>query len=79
MERHPRLSLRTADPLSRVRANALTEENMKAYFDLLERTLIDHGLLNRPACIFNIDESGMSLDVKRLKRVAKKGMKKVHG
>ena len=41
LERHPRLSLRTADPLSRVRANGLTEENMKAYFDLLEKTLID--------------------------------------
>jgi len=38
MQRHPALSLRTADPLSRVRANALTEENMKAYFDLLEKT-----------------------------------------
>ena len=79
VERHPRLSLRTADPLSRVRANALTEENMKAYFDLLEKTLIDHGLLNRPACIYNMDESEMPLDAKQLKRVAKKGMKKVHG
>lgn len=79
LERHPKLSLRTADPLSRVRANALTEENLKAYFDLLERTLIDHGLLNRPACIFNMDESGIPLDAKQLKRVAKKGMKKVHG
>jgi len=38
MQCNPALSLRTADPLSRVRANALTEENMKAYFDLLEKT-----------------------------------------
>ena len=79
MQRHPTLSLRTADPLSRVRANALTEENMKAYFDLLEKTLTDHGLLNRSSCIYNMDESGMPLDAKQLKRVAKKGMKKVHG
>jgi len=34
MEHHPRFSLRTPDPLSRLRANALTEENMKAYFIL---------------------------------------------
>lgn len=52
---------------------------MKAYFDLLERTLIDHGLLNRPACIYNMDESGMPLDAKQLMRVAKKGIKKGHG
>ena len=40
MERHPRLSLRSSDPLSRVRANAVTEENMAAYFSLLEETLV---------------------------------------
>ena len=28
VERHPELSLRTSDPLSRVRANAITKENM---------------------------------------------------
>ena len=76
MQRHPVLSLRTADPPFWVRANALTEENMKAYFDLLEKTLTDHGLLNWSSCIYNLDESGMRLDAKQLKQVAKKGMKK---
>ena len=57
--RHPTLSLRSADPLSRVRANALTEENMKGYFALLEKTLNDHDLRNKPARIYNMDESGM--------------------
>ena len=38
MQRYPTLSLRSADSLSRVRANALTEENMKSYFALLEKT-----------------------------------------
>ena len=28
MQRHPELSLRCSDPLSRMRANAVTEENM---------------------------------------------------
>ena len=39
MRRNPQLSLRSTDPLSRVRANALTEENMRHYFSLLEKTL----------------------------------------
>ena len=39
----------------------------------------DHDLLNKPARIHNMDESGMLLDHKQLNRVAKKGMKKVHG
>ena len=39
MERNPILSLHTADPLSRVRKRAVTEENIKQYFLLLEKTL----------------------------------------
>ena len=79
MERHPRLSLRSSDPLSRVRANAVTEENMAAYFSLLEETLVSNNLLDNPCHIYNMDESGMPLDHKQLKRVAPRGMKKVHG
>ena len=52
---------------------------MKSYFGLLEKTLKDNDLLNRPSRIYNMDESRMPLDHKQLKRVAKKGMKKVHG
>ena len=48
-------------------------------FWLVRETLTDHGLLNRRACMYNMDKSGMPLDVKQLKWVAKKGMKKVHG
>ena len=79
MERHPRLSLRSSDPLSSVRANAVTEENMAAYFSLLEETLVSNNLLDNPCHIYNMDESGMPLDHKKLKKVAPRGMKKVHG
>ena len=79
MERNPSLSLRCSDPLSRVRSNAVTSENMKNYFALLEKTLIEKDLLDKPHLIYNMDESGMPLDPKQLKRVAGKGMKKVHG
>lgn len=76
MQRHPILSLRTSDPLSRVRSNAVTAENMANYFALLKTTLDDN---HKPSRIYNMDESGMPLDHKQLKRVALKGMKKLHG
>ena len=79
MERHPKLSLRTTDPLSRVRKNAVTEENMKHYFSLLEKTLKENDLLNKSSRIYNMDETGMPLDAKPLKRVAAKGARKVQG
>ena len=78
-DRHPELSLRTADPLSMVHVNAMTQETFDAYFDLLEKTLTDNGLLNKASAIYNMDESGMPLDHKQLKRVAKRGTKKVYG
>ena len=79
MKRHPRLSLRTSDPLSRVRRNAVTEENMQHYFSLLRKTLEEHDLLNKASRIYNMDETGMPLDAKQLKRVALKGVKKIQG
>ena len=51
LERHLRLSLRSSDPLLRVRANAFTEENMTAYF------YIGYN-------INNMGEGGMPLDHK---------------
>ena len=79
MKRHPTLSLRTSDPLSRMRTNAITKENMPAYFSILEETLKEHDLLDKPSFILNMDESGMPLDHKQQKRAATKGMKKVQG
>ena len=35
--RHPEISLRTTDPLSMVRVNAVTQETFDAYFNLLEK------------------------------------------
>ena len=67
MKRHPSLSLRTIDPLSRTRTNAIMKENMSAYFSLLEETLKENDLLDKPSFIFNMDESGMPLDHKQPK------------
>ena len=51
--------LRSADPLSYVRTIALTPEKLNSYFDLLETTLREKELLNKPNLIYNMDESGM--------------------
>ena len=68
-------SLRSTDSLSRVQANALTEDNMTQYFSLLEKTLTDNDLVNQASHIYNMDETGMPLDHKQLKLVALKGIK----
>ena len=37
---------------------------MKQYFSLLEDTLKQNNLLNNPAIMYSVDETGMLLDVK---------------
>lgn len=53
-ERQPKISLRASDSLSRVRANAVTKDNMEKYFSLLKETLVSNNLLDKPSCIFNM-------------------------
>ena len=77
MQRHPKLSLRSADPLSYARSTALDPERLSSYFDLLEKTLKEENLLDKPNLIYNMDESVMPLDHKQFKRIALKGSKKV--
>ncbi len=77
-ERWPKLSLRKGDALGQPRAQAANAANMNAYYNLLGATLQEHGLKDRPACIYNMDESGVPLDHKPPKVIAIKGTKKVH-
>ncbi len=71
--RHPNLSLRTAAPLSLVRAQAPDPEMISRYFDLLEQTLNENDLSGKPGQVFNTDESGMPLDPKAPKVVVERG------
>ena len=59
---HPKLTLRTAAPVSYARAMASDPEIINNYYDLLECTLCDNDLMEKPAQIFNLDETGMPLD-----------------
>ena len=76
--RWPALALRRGDALAVARAEAVTAANLKEYYNLLKTTLEEHGIMNFPSRIYNMDETGMPLDHKPPKIVARKGMKKVH-
>ena len=77
MDRHPKLSLRKGDATANVRMECLNPDMMKQYFDLLKDALEKHGLMDSPAQIYNVDETGMPLDHRPPKIVTKKGQKKV--
>ena len=70
--RHPKLTLRTAAPMSYARAMASDPDVINNYYDLLECTL---NLMDKPAQIFNLDETGMPLDHSPPRVVARCGQK----
>ena len=57
--------------------NAMNEENLKAYFDLLNTVLKDNNLKAHPEQIYNMDETGLPLNPRPPKAVALHGQKKV--
>ena len=72
-KRHPKLSLKTAVPLSYNRAKASDTSVLKKYYDMLYKCLDDGGILNKPAAIYNCDESGLPLNPTCHKVVDKAG------
>ena len=62
LERQPQLSLHKGDPTAHVRMNTVTKDVIEGYYNLLEETLCEHDLTNKPSHIYNMDESGMPLD-----------------
>ena len=56
----------------------MKREEVSKYFDLLENTLKDNYLFDKPGNIFNVDESGLQLNNKPDKVIAMKGSKDVH-
>lgn len=74
-QRHPFITLRSAVPLSYVRAMAQDKGSIEKYFDYLEETLMENQILDDPASIFNCDETGVPLNAKPLKTVHKCGSK----
>ena len=76
-DRWPQLSLRKGDPFSIAREKMTSRHVFDNYFDLLEKTLDEFDLKDKPSQIYNCDESGMPLEHKPPRVVAVKGTKKV--
>ena len=77
IERQPQLSMRRGDRTAFVRLDAMKKkEELDNYFVTLKNILVDNDLMNKPGQIFNVDESGMPLEHRAPKVVARKGQKK---
>ena len=74
-KRHPELCLRKMDNLERTRAECLSPEVISNYFDLLEKTLTENELINKPRQIYNADESFLPLNETKEKAVTLKNSK----
>ena len=73
--RHKDITLRSAEKLSYIRSIASSPDILDRYYDLLQTTLEQNDLLEKPCQIWNLDESGMPLDPTPLKVACAKGAK----
>ena len=56
VQRHPKLSLGTADTLSYCQSNAVDQGSIDYYFSLLKKTLKGNNLMDQACYIYNMDE-----------------------
>ena len=56
--------------------DAMSAENMKTYFDLLREVYDKFDFETHPEAIYNMDETGVPLEPRPTKVVAKRGQKK---
>ena len=73
--RHKDVVLRNPEMLTHCRITGASDANIENYFDLLEKTIYEAEINERPCQIFNLDESGFPLNPKPPKVIAKKGYK----
>ena len=66
-------SLHQVDSIAHVRMDAISQESISQYFDLLESILKEHQLEDCPGQIYNMDETGMPLDPRPPNIIAKSG------
>jgi len=77
LKRHPDLSVRKAEGVSRHRVLGMNKEIVGNYFDLLGRVLEDNDLLDKPSHIYNMDETGLQLNNRPGMVLAERGSKAV--
>jgi len=78
IERQPHLALRKSDHTAFVCMDAMKrKEELDNYFITLKSVLVDNNLLDRPECIYNVDESGVPLEHRSPLLITKRGQHKV--
>lgn len=77
MRRHPDISIRKAEGISINRATGMNRVTVKHYFTLLENVLTNNQLHQKPANVFNMDESGLQLNNRPTQVLAAKGSRNV--
>lgn len=71
-----RLSQKKMEQLEKCRRKATSDPFIiYGFYDLVDKTLKEFGLEDKPSHIFNLDESSFSMDPNRVKGVAAKGQK----
>ena len=73
--RHKEFVLRNPEPLTHSRIRGVSHSFIESYFDLLETTITEAGLQEKPCHIYNLDETGFPLNPKAPKIIAVKGEK----
>jgi len=76
IEQHSQLSLCQADSTAHVHMDAISQESISRYFDLLESTLKEHQFEDCPGQIYSTDETEMPLDPRPPNIIAKSGQKR---
>lgn len=77
MARHPELSFRQPESLSRARVQGFTAENVKTFFNLLKPEM--QKINFNPNKVFNVDETGISTVQHKVRKILTvKGKKEVH-
>ena len=78
LRHHSMLSIRKPEALSLSRAQCMNQPAVSKYFDILDSEMKKLGLTDKPACIYNCDESGLSLVPDVQKIVGRKGKRNVY-
>lgn len=76
--RHPRLTLRSPQPLSYCRALCSNKETIDDFFEKLGGVYGRLNLISKPMQIFNVDETGIGIVHKPGKVIAEVGRRNVH-
>ena len=74
-KRHPNVTLKAAPSLSKAQVTASDPGSISRYFDILDETMEEYDIKDKPHVIFNMDETGMPFQPKLPKGVFARGEK----